>query len=129
LAYEKLLKMNTTADPWAYLKDQDEYKEQDTIIACIESTEKFHVFKGDLYIRRIRRIPPNPTININLNLQLPPGIHPADIPSHLQQLIQRILQEGALAIREQVIKELARQSPVERIECRLIGGKWVEVTS
>jgi len=129
LSYEKLLKMDTTADPMAYFKgDGDEHRERDAIIACIESTEKLHIFKGELVMRRIRRVPPNPTININLNLQLPQNIRPTDIPPQVQQIIQRIIQRGASAIRQQVIKELTRQAPVIRIDRHLLGGKWVEAT-
>ena len=102
--------------------------EPDAIIACIESTEKLHIFKGELVRRRIRRVPPNPTININLNLQLPQNIRPTDIPPQVQQIIQRIIQQGASAIRQQVIEELTRQAPVIRIDRHLIGGKWVEST-
>ena len=127
LAYEELLKMRTTADAYAYLGEADEYREPDTIIACIESTEKFHVYKGELRIRRVRKLPPNPVINVNLNIQLPPGLRLEEIPARIQQEIQMILQRAASIIREQVIKELARQAMGERIERRLTGGMWVEV--
>jgi len=126
LSYEDILKFDTTADPLAYFAsdEEDEYTEPDAVIACIESTEKFHVFKGKLLLKRIRKVPPQPTININLGLQLPPSIQPANIPPQIQQAIQQILQQGAKAIKDQVIKEISRQSPIQKIDGRLIGGKW-----
>lgn len=130
LSYENLLRLDATTDPLAYFPsdEEDEYREPDTIIACIESTEKFHVFKGELLLKRIRKIPQQPTVNINLGLQLPPGIQPANIPPQIQHAIQQILQAGAADVRDQVIREIRRQSPVERIDGRLIGGKWTEIS-
>ncbi len=128
VSYEHFLKLRTTADPLAYFPDDDtdEYREPDAVIACIESTEKLHVFKGTFYLKRIRKIPQQPTININLGLQLPLGIQPANIPPQVQQAIQQLLQEGAQLIREQVLKEIVRQSPIEGIMPRFIGGIWTE---
>lgn len=130
LSYEKLMKMDTTADPLSYFENgEDEYREPDAIIACIESREKLHVFKGELLLRRVRRLPTNPQININLNLQLPVGIKVEEVPPHIQQAVQRILQQGAQAIRRQVVMELRRQSPIIRIDRRFIGGRWMEVNN
>lgn len=128
VSYENFLKLRATADPLAYFPNDetDEYKEPDTVIACIESTEKLHVFKGTFSMKRVRKIPQQPTININLGLQLPPGIQPADIPAQVQQAIQQLLQQGAQLVREQVLKEIVKQSPIERIDGRFIGGIWTE---
>ena len=130
LAYEELLKMNTTSDPLAYFKSEydNEYREPNTVIACIESRDKLHVFEGELLLRKVRRLPPQPVININMPLQLPPGISPKDIPREAQLILQQLLQQAANQIREIVLKEIIKQSPIERIEKRFIGGRWVEKT-
>jgi len=128
-SYESFLKLRTTADPLSYFpNEEDEYKESNTVIACIESTEKLHIFKGTLSMKRLRKIPQQPTININLGLQLPPSIQPAEIPPQVQQAVQQLLQQGAQLVREQVLKEIIRQSPIERIDGRFIGGVWTEST-
>lgn len=129
ISYEKLLKFDTTGDLLAYFpsEEEDEYRESDAIIACIESTEKFHVFKGELFLKRTRKIPPKPTINVNLGLRLPPNIQPADVPQRIQQAIQKMMQQAAASIKDQVIKEITRQSPVGKIRRRFIGGRWIEV--
>lgn len=129
-SYESYLKLRATADPLSYFPNEeiDEYKEPDTVIACIESTEKLHMFKGTFSMKRVRRIPQQPTININLGLQLPPSIQPKDIPPQVQQAIQQLLQQGAQVVREQVLREIIKQSPIERIDGRFIGGIWTETT-
>jgi hypothetical protein len=128
LSYENLLKLDSNPDPESYFPaGQDEYREPETAIACIESLRKLHLFKGELELKRIRRIPPQPTINVNFGLQLPPGIQPSAIPSQIQQVIQQILQQGAQAIKDQVIAEIARQSPVVGLRTHLLGGKWIQI--
>jgi len=129
LQYEVALKLDSSHDPLGYFArdDQDDYREPDTAIACIESTEMLHAFKGEWRLRRIRKIPPQPTINVNLQLQLPPSIQPQAIPPNIQQAIQQLLQQGAVAVRDQVVAEITRQSPVERIEGHLVGGKWTRL--
>jgi hypothetical protein len=128
-AYEELLKLNTSADTLGYFtsEDVDEYKEPRTVIACIESTEKFHMFSGDLVMRRVRKIPAQPTININLGLQLPAGLQPETIPQQLQQAMQQMLQQAAGNLKDLVRKEIVRQSPVEKVERRITGGNWQEL--
>lgn len=130
LAYEKLLKLDTSADPLGYFasEDVDEYIEPAMAVAYIESTEKLHTFSGDLVIKRIRKMPAQPTININLGLQLPPGIQPEAIPQQVQQATQEILKQAAGKLKDLVAKEITRQSPVQRVETRIRGGRWQEVS-
>ena len=128
LSYESFLKLDSSTDLESYFSEkQDEYEEPEASIACIESVQNLHLCKGELKMKRIRKIPPQPTINVNLGLQLPPGIQPAAIPPQVQQTIQQLLQQGAQAIKDQVIAEIGRQSPVAGIQTRLRGAKWVKI--
>lgn len=128
LSYENLLKLDANPDPESYFPPgQDEYREPDTAIACIESLQKSHLCKGELQLKRIRKIPSQPTINVNFGLQLPPGIQPSAVPQQIQQAIQQLLQQGAQAVRDQVVTEIVRQSPVVGIQTRLLGAKWAQV--
>lgn len=126
LHYEDCLKLNTSADLLGYFPsdDVDDYREPETVIACIESTEGVHAFRGELRLKKLRKMPPQPTINVNLQLPLPPGLQPQAIPIGVQQAVQQLLQQGAASIRDQVISEIRRQSPIMRIDVRIIGGKW-----
>lgn len=126
--YEDLLKLDANPDPLSYFSPgQDEYIEPDTSIACIESLQKLHLCKGEFKLKRIRKIPSNPTINVNFGLQLPPGIAASAIPQKIQQVIQQLLQQGSQAIKNQVIAEIVGQSPVVGVRPHLLGGKWVSI--
>jgi hypothetical protein len=127
LSYENLLKLDTTGDAQAYFSsdEEDEYREPETKIACIESTMMAHVFEGELLLKRIRKVPSQLAININLPVQLPLGMRPEQVPPQVQQSIQQMAAQSAEVIRQQVIRQIVRQSPVERIERRLVGSKWV----
>jgi hypothetical protein len=72
----------------------------------------------------MRNVPPQPTINVNFNLNFPPGIQVQAIPQEIQSAIQQLLQQGAQAIRDQVVAEIGRQSPVVGVQSRLLGAKW-----
>ncbi len=72
LKYEEFLKLREPIHPEIILKDKDEHQIEDLPIAIIESTKKLHVFKTNIELRKKRNIPPNPQININIGLQLPP---------------------------------------------------------
>lgn len=128
LSYENLLKLDANPDPESYFPPgKDEYKEPDTSIACIESLQKLHLFKGEFKLTRIRKIPSKPTINVNFGLQLPPGAQAKQIPKQIQQAIQKLLQQGSQAIKDQIVKEIIQQSPVVGVRPHLLGGKWVEI--
>ena len=127
--YEKTLKLNTSADPCACFSETapDFYIEQDTQTACIESNELFHAFVGNLRLQRIRRIPPQPIININLAVNLPANLKPEQLPKEVQQAIQQFLQGIAQQLKPMVEQEIAKQSPIQGFEGRLEGGQWKQM--
>jgi len=95
-------------------------------IAVIESSKKLHTFKTNIELKKKRNIPPNPQININLGLQLPPGTSPQQIPHQAQQILNQILNQVSQIIPNVVQQEIVRQSPVIGIEGKAYGGKWTE---
>jgi hypothetical protein len=126
LEYEGLLKLLGSHDPKFHFTDTgpDLYEETDQVFACIESLSMVHGFKGNFRLNRVRRIPPNPTININLNLQLPPNLQAGQLPAQTQQLLNQLLQQAAQQINQLVSQQIAQQSPVDRIEGGIVGGRW-----
>lgn len=126
LEYETLLKMAGSHDPQAYfpLSGPDLYEEKGGVFACIESAQMLHAFKGDFRLTRVRRIPPNPTINVNVNLQLPPNLPPQQLPQQLQQVLSQEVQRAAQQIQQLVQQQIAQQSPIEKIDAAIVGGKW-----
>jgi hypothetical protein len=128
LSYETLLKLDSNPDPESYFPaGQDDYNEPDTSIACIESLKKMHLCKGELRLKRMRKVPPSPTINVNFNLRFPPGIQVQAIPQQIQTAIQQLLQQGAQAVKDQVLAEIKKQSPVVGVQTKLLGAKWISV--
>lgn len=123
--YEKELKLDTSADPRAYFTGTaDTYSESDISVAYIESLEYLHAFIGNFRLQQIRRIPPQPTININLAVNLPANLRPEQLPKEVQQAIQQILQGIATQLRPMVEQEIIRQSPIQSIEGGIVGGSW-----
>jgi len=126
LECEELLKLRETVYPEIVLKDRDQLQMENIPIAVIESSKKLHIFKTHIELKKKRNIPPNPQININLGLQLPPGVGPQQMPQHMQQIMNQLLNQVSQMIPSIVQKEIERQSPVTGIEGRPYGGKWVE---
>lgn len=124
--YETMLKMAGSLDPQAYFSDgaPDLYEEKAQVFACIESTQMLHGFKGDFRVTRVRRVPPNPTINVNVNLQLPPNLPPEQLPPQLQALFNQEVQRAAQQIQQLVQQQIVQQSPIERCDAAIVGGKW-----
>ena len=94
LQYEKDLKLNSFEDPLAYFdKDaQDKYIEENTVIAYIESADRCHEYSGPLSLQKIRRIPPQLNLNVNVPIQFPSNIQPPDISTHIQQMLEQMQQ-------------------------------------
>ena len=126
LKYEEFLKLREPVHPEILLKDKEQHQIEDIPIAVIESSKKLHIFKTNIELKKKRNIPPNPQININLGLQLPPGISPQQIPHQAQQILNQILNQISQIIPNVVQQEIVRQSPVIGIEVKAYGGKWTE---
>lgn len=119
-------KLNANRDPEVYFEEYgpDIYTEPKTVVACIESAKSLHACTGELRLKRIRKVPPQPTINLNLNVSLPPNIRPEELPQQLRQALQQIQQDIVRQIRPMVEQEIIRQSPIQGIEGGLRGGQW-----
>lgn len=126
LQYESALGLLECGDPNVYFPDNDTdtVTRPNLVTACIESRNLLHAFGGNLELRRRRKYPPQPAINVNLGVQIPPVVSMQQLPDVVQQAINQILQNAAASIQQQVQKEIARQAPVEAIDVRLVGGRW-----
>ena len=119
-AYEKDLKLNDHLDPETVLGTMEEKTLNDEPIALIESTEKMHVFEVNAVFTKQRKVPSNPTFNLNVTVTPPQGVQPNS--PILQQLAQQLLQQLGAGIQQQ----LAAQSVLAGISIRMFGGKWKE---
>jgi len=129
--YETFLSLGDPMDPEEILtsKKADEHVEENVPLAVIESVHKLHLFEYTISFNHKRNIPSNPQINVNLQLQLPPGIDAQQLPAAAQQILTQMIQQISAAIPQIVQQELQRQSPVVGIEVKTYGGKWREKTN
>ena len=124
----KFLELRDPIYPEIELKDDEQRQIENMPIAVIESSKRLHIFKTNVELKKKRSIPPNPQININIGLQLPPGITPEQIPQQVQQILNQLLNQISQIIPNLVHQEIIRQSPIISIEGKTFGGKWVEET-
>ena len=126
LKYENFLKLTDPIYPEIEL-DRDENKILENLpVAVMESVKKIHIFKANVNLKKERRVPPSPQINLNVNLQLPPSIQPDQIPQQAQQILQQLMAQISQNITQLVQQEIVRQSPIVGIGGRVYGGKWYE---
>jgi hypothetical protein len=127
-AYEKIFRLRESADVESYFgQGSDSYERPETPVACIESGKHLHAFVGNLRAQRIRTIPPNPAINVNLTLNIPPDIQAPQLPQAIQQAIQQLLQQAVQELSKLVAQEIQRQSPVAGISAGIVGGAWLNL--
>ena len=125
--YENPFRLRESRDLTAYFNQSDSYERPGVAVACVESTDRLSAFVGDLYAHRIREFGQQPQININMNLQLPQGINPQQIPQTIQQQIQQILQHGVQQLQQQVQAQLQQQGQVKGFNAQLKGGVWEDL--
>jgi hypothetical protein len=126
LKYEEFLKLKDPIHPEIELAREENKNMENLPIAVIESDEKLHIFNTNVDLRKNRKVPPSPQINININLQLPPNIQPAQIPQQAQEILQQLMTQISQNITQLVQQEIVRQSPIIGIGGRVYGGKWYE---
>lgn len=126
LKYEDFLKLNDPIYPEIELAEDENKILENLPIAVIESIKKLHIYKANVDLRKNRKVPLSPQINLNVNLQLPPGIEPAQIPQQAQQILQKLMTQISQHIPQMVQQEINRQSPIIGIGGRVYGGKWHE---
>lgn len=126
LLYEDFLKLNDPISPEVELAQDEKKVLRDLPVAVIESVHRLHVHRVHMDMRNNRKVPPSPQINLNLNLQLPQGVQPAQLPSGVQQAVQQLMAQIGGQITQLVQQEIARQSPLVGIAVRVYGGKWYD---
>ena len=127
LLYEEYLELDKPIDPEVELANDEEKEIKDLEIALIESSQKLHIFKNNVKLKKERQIPPSPSININLSLQLPSNIQPQQLPAQFQQVMQQLMGQLQQQIGPLVNQEIVKQSPLKGISARVFGGRWVQV--
>lgn len=126
LKYEDFLKLTDPIYPEVELGEDEHKTLNDLPVAVIESVKKLHVHETIVDIKKHRKIPSSPQINLNMNLQLPAGIQPAQIPQQVQSILQQLMNQITQNVTKLVQQEIVKQSPIVGIAGRTYGGKWYE---
>lgn len=126
LKYEEFLKLDDPVYPEIELGIDENKILKDLPVAVIESAKKLHVYKVNVDLRKTRKVPSSPQINLNINLQLPPSIQPNQIPQQAQQILQQLMAQISQNITQLVQQEIIKQSPIVEIGGRVYGGNWYE---
>lgn len=126
LKYEEFLKLDDPIFPEIELGIEENKILKNLPVAVIESAKKLHIHKVNVDLKKTRKVPPSPRINLNVNLQLPPSIKPNQIPQQAQQILQQLMAQISQNITQLVQQEIIKQSPIVGIGGRLYGGNWYE---
>ena len=126
LKYEEFLKLDDPIFPEIELGIKENKILKNLPVAVIESAKKLHIHKVNVDLKKTRKVPPSPRINLNVNLQLPPSIKPNQIPQQAQQILQQLMAQISQNITQLVQQEIIKQSPIVGIGGRLYGGNWYE---
>jgi hypothetical protein len=128
LDYEAEMKLNSPNMPLAYFADdEDEYREEKALIACIESIARYHECSGPVILKKARGTPPQLNLNLNMPIQLPPGLNPQQLPAQIPQLLQQLQQTLLNQIRTVISEEIKKQLPIVGIDIKGEKIMWKEV--
>lgn len=127
--YERDLKLNSFTNPLAYFEsdDQDEYVEENAVVACIESADKCHEYSGPLRLQKIRHPMPQINLNVNVPVQFPDDVSSRSMPEQVQQILQEFQQNLAGQLRNMVAEQVRNSMPVEGISLNNVKMAWREV--
>jgi hypothetical protein len=123
LEYEHDLKINVPLDAAVVLANSDVYSEE-AVVAIIESAQMTHEHTGKIELRAQRQMPGNLQVALNLNLQLPAGMNPAQMPANLPQVLGQLQPAIAAQAQQAVADAVRQQAPVVNVEGGLRGGAW-----
>ena len=114
--------------PLAYFtNDDDEYKEENAVIACIESVSRYHECSGPIVLRKQRGPTPQLNLTVNMPIQLPASINSQQLPAQIQQVLQQLQQTLVNQIQNVIAEEIKKQLPLVGIETKGEKIMWKEV--
>lgn len=126
--YETDLKLLEPLDPFSATQAQEVYTE-DVVTSVIESAGLTHEFGGTLSIKALRQMPQSLQVQLNVPIQLPPGVNPQQLPSAVQQMVQQA-QQALLPLANTAVQEaLKAQAPISSRELRVLDARWREVSA
>jgi ClpP class serine protease len=124
--YEQMLDMRRPVDFDGILGERRDEADVAQTTAVIESAEMSWAYRGLLRVRRIRQAPQELNIKIKVGVTLPPGVTRDSIP---REILERLAKQLEVDLPEVARQQTRDQSAVLRVEARLRGGEWQDVTA
>ena len=131
--YKELFRLEDPFKTEEYLisKNLEENTWADLNLACVESLERFDICKQSVRVRRLRRVPPNVTLNLtNLNL---PTINIPNLPSEanqeqinvlIQQVVNAVVQQSLNNAVQVAVRQLIQSLPQTGFERFAFNSGW-----
>jgi len=119
------------AEEYLLANNLEEYTWQNLVLACVESVGRCDVCRQDRRMRRLRKVPPNVQLQVNLgaiNIPIwPPTLTDAQAQQHwlaqiIQQMIQQVVDQACAAATQKLIQSL----PAEGYELATMNSRWNE---
>jgi hypothetical protein len=122
-AYERDLKLLEPLDPYASVRAADPYTEP-AVLAVVESSSMCHEFSATLLAQGQRTMPPNLQVQVNMPVQLPPGVNPQMLSVEVQKALQAAQQAMPALAHAAVQDALRSQAPLVGCDVRLLDAAW-----
>ena len=128
--YETDMKLREPLDPVAALGNQDIYTE-DAVIAITDCAQLTYECSGRIEVKAKRQIPSTLNVNMNIQLQMPAGPAPGQLPVDVQQAIQQAIQQAQQNLLQQaqqaVRQALQQQAPLVGNEVAFREASWKRI--
>jgi len=129
--YESMFSFHEPFTPDQHLESNnlDEHIWNNLNMACIESQNRIDICKKSVRVRRLRKIPPNVTINLsNVSFPalpaLPAGINTAQLQNAIAQMIQALVPSTINLAAQQAAQEFLRSLPSAGFETFNFNIRW-----
>jgi len=129
--YESMFSFHEPFTPDQHLESNnlDEHIWNNLNMACIESQNRIDICKKSVRVRRLRKIPPNVTINLsNVSFPalpaLPAGINTAQLQNVISQMIQALVPNTINLAAQQAAQEFLRSLPSAGFETFNFNIRW-----
>jgi hypothetical protein len=107
--YENHLKIRHPLYASMELHDGEEKALEGLPLAIVESRDLLHVFRVDVVMRKLRRIPEDPKVEVNLNLRMPEKAPKPTASSEGGVKAEAVLARNLKSLLEKTIKNLVRK--------------------
>jgi len=125
------LDMPLLAEEYLFANNLEEYTWTDIALACVESQDRCDVCRQDRRMKRLRKVPPDVHLQLNLGAinvpAWPPTLtDPQAQQQWLQQIVQQMIQQVVDQACNAATQALIQTFPAEGYELATMNSRWNE---